>query len=50
MIEGESFSLYTHSYLGFGAEQARSKLNKKLEESVSNNVINDPCLYTGFSR
>ena len=29
-IEGESYTLYTHSYLGYGAEQAREGLNKLL--------------------
>ena len=34
-IEGESFTLYTHSYLGFGAEQAREGLNKLLVRNSS---------------
>jgi len=29
-IEGETYTLYTHSYLGYGAEQAREGLNKLL--------------------
>jgi len=31
-IEDETFHLYTHSYLGYGAEQAREKLNEYLIE------------------
>lgn len=34
-IEGETFTLYTHSYLGYGAEQAREGLNKLLLRNVS---------------
>ena len=34
-IEGEAYTLYTHSYLGYGAEQAREGLNKLLLRNVS---------------
>ena len=34
-IEDETFHLYTHSYLGYGAEQAREKLNEYLIETKS---------------
>ena len=34
-IEGEAFTLYTHSYLGFGAEQAREGLNKLLLKNTT---------------
>ena len=34
-IEGEAFTLYTHSYLGYGAEQAREGLNKLLLRNLT---------------
>jgi len=50
-IEGKLYTLYTHSYLGYGAEQARESLNRALIASLaSGNVINDPCLNPGFDR
>jgi apyrase len=53
-IEGDTYHLYTHSYLGFGAEQGREQLNKLLTKSTiptdKGEVIKDPCLNTGFSR
>lgn len=48
-IEDETFHLYTHSYLGFGAEQARVQLNKILTRPNINN-IEDPCLNHGYFR
>jgi hypothetical protein len=46
--------LYTHSYLGYGAEQGREQLNKLLTKSATvsekGEIIKDPCLNTGFSR
>ena len=55
-IEGETYQLYTHSYLGFGAEQGREKLNKALSEankaaaSANADPVKEPCLYSGYSR
>lgn len=59
-IENQEYNLYTHSYLGFGAEQAREQLNKRLaapangflsEKDVAGvSTIRDPCLQAGFSR
>jgi len=53
-IEGESYDLYTHSYLGFGAEQGRAQLNKMLSLSsataASSTAVQDPCLNTGYTR
>jgi hypothetical protein len=53
-IEGENYDLYTHSYLGFGAEQGRAQLNKVLSQSIataaSSTAVKDPCLNTGYAR
>jgi len=51
-IEKETYHLYTHSYLGYGAEQARELLNKALllAFSGSEKVVSDPCLNKGFER
>eukprot|EP01038_Epipyxis_sp_PR26KG_P013941 gene13941-18698_t len=52
-IEQETFHLYTHSYLGYGAEQGREMLNKHLLESIQNNPSEkflDPCLNDGYTR
>jgi Golgi nucleoside diphosphatase len=48
-IEGDEFDLYTHSYLGFGAEQAREALNKQLLTAAvtAAKTVDDPCLNTG---
>lgn len=46
--DGENYVLYTHSYLGFGGEQAREKVSKSLE--VKDDVIKDPCLNVGYTR
>jgi hypothetical protein len=49
MYLGETFNLYTHSYLGYGAEQAREALNKNLltESAITSKKVSDPCLYSG---
>jgi len=54
-IEKETYTLYTHSYLGFGAEQGREQLNNLLTRSLSagdskGELIKDPCLNNGFTR
>jgi Golgi nucleoside diphosphatase len=51
-IEKDSFHLYTHSYLGFGAEQSRELLNKKIlhTTTATDKVISDPCLNPGYNR
>lgn len=47
-IEGQSYSLYTHSYLGYGAEQARQSFNKYI--STTTTPGSDPCLNKGYER
>ena len=47
-IAGQHYALYTHSYLGYGGEQAREKLSKNLE--ISGDIIKDPCLNVGYMR
>lgn len=47
-LEGQKYTLYTHSYLGYGAEQAREGLSKGLVPSGGE--VKDPCLYQGYSR
>lgn len=51
-IEGETYTLYTHSYLGYGAEQGREGLNKMLtiELGSDDKEIKDPCLNSGYTR
>jgi len=54
-IEKDTYTLYTHSYLGFGAEQGREQLNKLLTSKLSagdskGELVKDPCLNSGFSR
>lgn len=51
-IEGRSYMLYTHSYLGYGAEQAREGLNKMVTADAKSldEEVADPCLYTGYER
>jgi hypothetical protein len=44
-IEGEEYTLYTHSYLGYGAEQAKVKYLNKLVSSGDNGT--SPCDQTG---
>jgi len=49
-IEGAKYELYTHSYLGFGAEQAREGLNRVItKKSPDLAVVEDPCLQKGQS-
>ena len=50
VLEGKTYTLYTHSYLGFGAEQAREGLSKALVPAAAGGELKDPCLYRGFSR
>eukprot|EP00604_Paraphysomonas_vestita_P003350 CAMPEP_0174818934 /NCGR_PEP_ID=MMETSP1107-20130205/1885_1 /TAXON_ID=36770 /ORGANISM="Paraphysomonas vestita, Strain GFlagA" /LENGTH=499 /DNA_ID=CAMNT_0016031555 /DNA_START=164 /DNA_END=1659 /DNA_ORIENTATION=+ len=56
-IQGQTFNLYTHSYLGYGSDQARVSLNKYLVESLQKttqtpkaSTIIDPCLNPGYLR
>ena len=49
-IEKDEYTLYVHSYLGYGAEQAREKLNTMLSFNANGNEVVDPCLNTGYSR
>lgn len=49
-IEKDHYTLYVHSYLGYGAEQAREKVNNLLSSSVTGNELVDPCLNTGYIR
>ena len=51
-IDGEQYTLFTHSYLGYGAEQAREALNRRVSESYrtasGTGPVKDPCLNSGF--
>lgn len=52
-IDGEQYTLFTHSYLGYGAEQAREALNHRVSESYKTasdgtGPVQDPCLNSGF--
>jgi hypothetical protein len=50
-IEQDTYHLYTHSYLGFGAEQGREQLNKVLAEAAGvTPPVKDPCLNPGYTR
>ncbi len=57
-IEGEKFTLYTYSYLGYGGEQAREGLNRyylsannhKHKNAKHESTIKDTCLNSGFHR
>lgn len=51
-IEGESYYLYTHSYLGYGAEQAREGFNRQILEPLKGDMkeVRDPCLNKGYKR
>ena len=46
---GKTYNLYSHSYLGFGGDQAREKLTKSLI-AASNTTVIDPCLNVGYKR
>ena len=47
--QDESFTLYSHSYLGYGAEKAREALNSHLAgHSPPSATIKDPCLNPGY--
>jgi Golgi nucleoside diphosphatase len=44
-VEGEDYHLYTHSYLGYGAEQARIQFSKILKlPDVVKTTQTDPCV------
>ena len=45
-LDSESYTLYTHSYLGYGLEQAREKVNDILSKDA-NGTVKDPCLNNG---
>lgn len=63
-IEDDEYHLYTHSYLGYGAEQAREQFTRLLAKAASTGTINtttttvattsskensaDPCRHTGM--
>jgi hypothetical protein len=53
-IEGQTYTLYTHSYLGYGSEQARESYNHLLLSQKAGTPaatdITDPCLYEGYVR
>ena len=44
-VAGQKYTLYTHSYLGFGQEQARSRYNSLLKGPG----LEDPCFNKGYS-
>jgi Golgi nucleoside diphosphatase len=52
-IQGTPYELYTHSYLGYGSDQARVSLNKHLVETHTSSpptTLVDPCLNPGYFR
>ena len=50
-IEGEEYTLYTYSYLGYGADAARETVNKMLTNGgKESGSITDPCLFDGYKR
>jgi hypothetical protein len=50
-IEGETYTLYTYSYLGFGADAARESVNVMLKNGAKDkDDIADPCLFDGYKR
>lgn len=44
-VAGETYPLYTHSYLGYGQEEARKKVNEGLDGAVQ-----DPCMPKGYTK
>ncbi len=47
-VEGEDYHLYTHSYLGYGGEQARIQFSKILTlPDIKQQQSSDPCLNSG---
>jgi len=44
-VAGQKYTLYTHSYLGFGQEQARSRYNALLKGPA----VEDPCFNKGYN-
>jgi len=53
VIDNNPYTLYTHSYLGYGGEQARETVNQAvLPHSVAPTVdsVQDPCLNVGYMR
>ena len=46
----QPFHLYTHSYLGYGLEQARETLSAHLVERARGGRVKDPCLNAGFEK
>mmetsp|Transcript_10470 Transcript_10470/g.15960 ORF Transcript_10470/g.15960 Transcript_10470/m.15960 type:complete len:532 (-) Transcript_10470:54-1649(-) len=59
-IQGQRYQLYTHSYLGYGGDQARAALNKHLVSTqvktqndphgTITTTLVDPCLNPGYFR
>jgi Golgi nucleoside diphosphatase len=57
-IEGEEYHLYTHSYLGYGAEQAKEQFYRLLKQQTAKTTVDaspavsllskDPCKHEGF--
>ncbi|KAJ8598331.1 hypothetical protein CTAYLR_002961 [Chrysophaeum taylorii] len=46
-VGGKKYDLYANSYLGYGLEQAREKINAVLRDENRNE---DPCLYEGYAK
>eukprot|EP01033_Poteriospumella_lacustris_P009312 gene9312-6671_t len=46
-IEDDEYHLYTHSYLGYGAEQAREQFNRHLAKQSAQSAPADPCKNDG---
>jgi len=49
-IGGKTYDLYTHSYLGYGLEQARARVSGHLEAKAGGGEVRDPCLNAGFAK
>lgn len=49
-LGSESYTLFTHSFLGYGAEQARAQVNEQVASKHKDGAIIDPCLNGGWVR
>ena len=49
-LGAESYTLFTHSFLGYGAEQARAQVNEQVVSKQKEGTIKDPCLNGGWAR
>lgn len=49
IMEKTQYDLFSKSYLGYGADQARYTYNQSLVEGSSEGLIDNPCLNIGFN-